>query len=146
MKKELGLFKALSDETRLRIMALLSKRNLCVCQLEWTLGLSQAKVSRHLTVLKNAGLVRDRREGLWVFYSLSEPGNELERFIHKYLRKYFSQRHEISKRDMDSLKECEAKPLEQLRTIRGKSRGGRRVFATEKRISQPETKIGHHRR
>lgn len=126
MKKELGLFKALSDETRLRIVALLSKRELCVCQLEWTLGLTQAKVSRHLTVLKNAGLVKDRREGLWVFYSLSEPGNELESFIHEYLRKYFSQRHELSKKDLDSLKECVTRPIEQLDTIRKSSRVGRK--------------------
>lgn len=81
MKEELNLFKALSDETRLRIMALLIERELCVCQLEWALELSQAKVSRHLTVLKNAGLVQDRRKGLWIFYSLCKPKNELDKIF-----------------------------------------------------------------
>jgi ArsR family transcriptional regulator len=118
MKEELNLFKALSDETRLRIMVLLSKKELCVCQLEWALGLTQAKVSRHLTVLKNAGLVEDRREGLWIFYSLSKAKNELERAIHKYLKEYFVKKHDLFKKDLVSMKKCIVKPLEKLATIR----------------------------
>lgn len=77
-KKELilptytSVFKALSDETRLRIYLLL-KNELCVCQIQVALAISQTKVSRHLTVLRNAGLVTARREGLWMYYSRSEP-------------------------------------------------------------------------
>lgn len=119
MKEELNLFRALSDETRLRIMVLLSERELCVCQLEWALGLSQAKVSRHLIVLKSAGLVKDRREGLWIFYSLSKAKNELERTIHKYLKDYFVKKHELFQKDLVSMKKCIVKPLEKLATIRG---------------------------
>ena len=118
MKEELKLFRALSDETRLRIMVLLSEKELCVCQLEWALGLSQAKVSRHLTVLKNAGLVQDRREGLWIFYSLTYPRNELEKFIHKYLKEYFIRRHDLFKRDLANMRKCIVKPLEELSSIR----------------------------
>lgn len=118
MKVELNLFRALSDETRLRIMVLLSEKELCVCQLEWALGLTQAKVSRHLTVLKNAGLVQDRREGLWIFYSLSSPRNELEKSIYNYLRGYFTKRHNSFKNDLAKMKKCIARPLEKLTTLR----------------------------
>lgn len=64
------LFKALADETRLRIVALLSHGELCVCHLEEALRLSQPKVSRHLATLRAAGVVLDRREGTWVYYRL----------------------------------------------------------------------------
>lgn len=118
MKEELNLFRALSDETRLRIMVLLSRKELCVCQLEWALGLTQAKVSRHLNVLKNAGLVRDRRQGLWIFYSLTEPKNELERFVHRYLKGMLHKKYDLFKKDISNMKECLVRPLEELATIR----------------------------
>ncbi|MDP2939422.1 MAG: metalloregulator ArsR/SmtB family transcription factor [Candidatus Omnitrophota bacterium] len=118
MKEELNLFRALSDETRLRIMVLLTEEELCVCQLEWALNLTQAKVSRHLTVLKNAGLVQDRREGLWIFYSLTEARNELEKTIHKYLKEYFAKKLDFFKKDLANMKKCITKPLEKLATVR----------------------------
>ncbi len=66
------LFKTLSDESRLRIINLLvNMKELCVCDIERTLGFTQTKVSRHLTYLRRAGLVRDRRIGTWILYSLS---------------------------------------------------------------------------
>jgi ArsR family transcriptional regulator len=65
-------FKALSDETRLQIMALLlDNEELCVCDFVGALDLTQSKASRHLRYLFNAGLVEDRREGLWMHYRLS---------------------------------------------------------------------------
>ncbi len=65
-----ALGQALSDETRLRILKLLAQRELCVCELEAVLGMTQSRVSTNLAILRNAGLVRDRRDGRWVFYSL----------------------------------------------------------------------------
>lgn len=66
------LFKALSDETRLRCLVLLAGRGeLCVCELTQALGVSQPKMSRHLAALREAGLVADRRQGLWVFYRVN---------------------------------------------------------------------------
>lgn len=65
------LFKALGDETRLRIVALLSHGELCVCHLEAALRLSQPNVSRHLGTLRMAGVVEHRREGSWVHYRLA---------------------------------------------------------------------------
>jgi ArsR family transcriptional regulator len=64
--------KALSDETRLQMMALLLEEDeLCVCDFVGVLGLTQSKASRHLRYLYNAGLLRDRREGVWMHYRLS---------------------------------------------------------------------------
>jgi ArsR family transcriptional regulator len=66
------LFRALGDETRLRIVALLSHGELCVCHLESALGLNQSTASRHLGILKAAAIVEGRREGTWVYYSITE--------------------------------------------------------------------------
>lgn len=64
------LFRALADETRLRIIALLSHGELCVCHIQEVLKLPQPNVSRQLGVLRAAGLVEDRRDGTWVHYRL----------------------------------------------------------------------------
>jgi len=66
------LFRALGDETRIRILALLSHGELCVCHLETALAISQPNCSRQLGILKSAGIVDSRREGTWVYYRLVE--------------------------------------------------------------------------
>jgi ArsR family transcriptional regulator len=66
------VFKALSDETRLRIVKLLEKGELCVCDLVAALDIVQPKASFHLGVLKEAGLIKDRKQGKWIHYSLNE--------------------------------------------------------------------------
>jgi len=72
MKNTVQYFKALADETRLRILALLlNSGELCVCDITATLQLPQSTVSRHLSYLKNAGWVNDRREGVWIFYTVA---------------------------------------------------------------------------
>lgn len=75
MKPVAQLFKALSDETRLRILALLTAGELCVCDLMAILDLPQSTVSRHLAYLRHSGLVADRREGVWMYYRLTEAGD-----------------------------------------------------------------------
>ena len=66
------LFRALSDLTRLRTLSLLvSQGELCVCELTQALGLPQPKVSHHLAALRRAGLVSDRKEGLWIYYRIA---------------------------------------------------------------------------
>lgn len=68
---ETRFFRALSDETRLRILLLLSRSGeLCVCELVELMDVIQPKMSRHLAYLKEAGVVRDRREGTWIHYQL----------------------------------------------------------------------------
>ncbi len=66
------LFKALADDDRVRIVALLAHGELCVCHIEEALGDSQPSVSRHLAVLRAAGVVESQRTGNWVHYRLAE--------------------------------------------------------------------------
>lgn len=83
------LFRALADETRLRIVALLSHGELCVCHLEEALRLSQPKVSRHLATLRAAGVVEDRRDGTWVYYRLvRQPDTDCERQLRGLVRAF----------------------------------------------------------
>ena len=70
--KKSRLLKALADETRLRILSLLNVREMCVCEIMVALDLTQPTASHHLGILQNARLVKDRKEGKWVFYSLSD--------------------------------------------------------------------------
>lgn len=72
LKEYEAVLKAAGEPARARILKLLEGRELCVCQLIEVLGLSQATVSGHLAVLKQAGLVIDRKEGRWAYYSLSD--------------------------------------------------------------------------
>jgi len=77
-----AVFKALSVEPRLRIInLLLQSGELCVCDIETVLGCTQTKVSRHLAYLKRAGLVDDRRKGLWMLYSVAKPKSDEQRQI-----------------------------------------------------------------
>jgi len=68
MKDAVKVFKALADPTRLRIMLLLRRRELCVCELMFILEMEQSRVSHHLRVLRDAGLAEDVREGRWIIY------------------------------------------------------------------------------
>ncbi len=68
------LFHALSDETRLGIVAMLRDGEQCVCDLQEALDAAQSRLSFHLRVLKEAGLVEDRREGRWSYYRLTPAG------------------------------------------------------------------------
>ncbi|UCD65191.1 MAG: winged helix-turn-helix transcriptional regulator [Candidatus Zixiibacteriota bacterium] len=68
-------FKALSEPVRLRTVVLLTEGELCVCDLTEVLSLPQSTVSRHMSRLKTAGLVSDRREGKWVYYRLADPSS-----------------------------------------------------------------------
>jgi ArsR family transcriptional regulator len=65
-----GWFQALADETRVKIVELLSHKERCVCELEQVLDIAQSRLSFHLKVLKDAGLLADRREGRWMYYNL----------------------------------------------------------------------------
>ena len=69
------LFSALADRTRLRILNLMRRREVCVCYFVEILGETQPKISRHLAYLRRAGLVRTRREGKWIHYSLARPAD-----------------------------------------------------------------------
>lgn len=68
---ETEIFRALADETRLAIVRMLLGKELCVCHVIDALDMSQPAISHHLKILRQAGVVRDRREGKWIFYRLN---------------------------------------------------------------------------
>ena len=90
MKTTARMFKALSDETRLRILCLLLDEELCVCDIMEVLQLPQSTVSRHLAYLKNSGWVDDRRCGVWMYYSIVDSGNNLQKDLLESLKENFS--------------------------------------------------------
>ncbi|MEB3102004.1 ArsR/SmtB family transcription factor [Ferviditalea candida] len=69
------IFKLLGDKTRLTILALLKERECCVCELVDILQTSQPNVSQHIRKLKAGGLVRERRHGQWIYYSLNQTSH-----------------------------------------------------------------------
>ena len=75
MKTFVKVMKALSDPNRVKILKLLQKKVMCVCELQSAIEISQPSVSKHLKILEEAGLVDYRKEGLWVNYFLSD-GNK----------------------------------------------------------------------
>src|SRR4028119_1539787 len=80
-------FHALSDPLRIQILELLREQELCVCELCDRLGVPQPKLSFHLKTLKEAGLVRSRQEGRWIYYSLNIPQFAvLEQYLSEYCR------------------------------------------------------------
>lgn len=81
MRELVNTFKALSDETRLRILALLLARECCVCEVMQVLSISQTRASRNLNVLYGAGLLKQRKEGLWSLYSIDRAGKHYEGLV-----------------------------------------------------------------
>jgi ArsR family transcriptional regulator, arsenate/arsenite/antimonite-responsive transcriptional repressor len=74
MNEFIKVMKALSDPNRVKLLKLLQKRKMCVCEIRATLGIAQPTASKHLKILEDAGLVRREKDGLWVNYSLSDGG------------------------------------------------------------------------
>lgn len=82
MQVFMNITKALSDQNRVRALLALKGRELCVCQIIELLGLAPSTVSKHMSVLRNAGLVVSRKEGLWMYYRLPEdPEPEIKTAI-----------------------------------------------------------------
>lgn len=102
------IYKALGEPIRLRILLLLMQRDsLCVCDLVETLQLPQSTVSRHLSTLKAAGILKSWREGTWMLYAIEANG--LDAFNKAFLEN-FSLQDEQTKADLKSLIEYEQNP------------------------------------
>lgn len=71
------VFKVLADPTRLRIVLLLRKHELCVCEVMYILEMEQSRVSHHMRILRDAGLVEDVRDGRWIIYRIPEEARGL---------------------------------------------------------------------
>jgi len=98
------IFKSLDDETRLRILSLLlEEEELCVCYLMDVLQLPQSTVSRHLALLKKAGWLKDRREGVWIYYSICRSLAPIQQFLLPVLRNFLPA-SDIAKQDRTRLR------------------------------------------
>jgi ArsR family transcriptional regulator len=81
-----NIFKALSEESRLRILALLIEREMCVCEIEASLNLTQSNASRHLSVLKNSGILESYKIAQWAYYRVDETFKNEHSELWNYLK------------------------------------------------------------
>ena len=87
MKDEAAMFKVLGDPIRLRLSILLAVHGeICVCRLADALDEPQFKISRHLGIMRAAGMVEARRDGTWMYYKLSAPKNRLQECLQECFR------------------------------------------------------------
>lgn len=106
--------RSIADSTRVRILKMLESGELCVCQITAILGLAPATVSKHLSLLKMAGLLSQRKEGRWVYYRLSShDNNPYAPPVLELMRKILDD-DEIIATDKVRLKQINAVPLEKL--------------------------------
>lgn len=110
MEKYLEYFKALSDATRVRILLILADRDLCVCELLFILKMEQSRISHHLQDLRKAGLVRNKREGRAIIYSLSPDKKDFVLALFDRLIPQVKDTPE-SKQDRSNLRVCLEKDI-----------------------------------
>jgi ArsR family transcriptional regulator len=103
------LFRALADRTRLRIVNLLARGSLCVCDIQRILEQPQSSVSRHLALLKSAGLIRDRRDGMRTFYALTPWDSQLARGVLSAIRTHLAAEGDHYRSDVEELKQLRAR-------------------------------------
>lgn len=104
-----ALFKAFADETRLRILNLLSRGELCVNDIAKTLKVSQSKISRHLAYLRYAGFVKTHKHGAHAFYAFENPNSRLKKILLDHFRKGIFEEVNIMKNDLIRLKTLKLK-------------------------------------
>ncbi len=106
MRQAVKVFKALSDPTRLRILMLLLERDLCVCELVFTLKMGQSRISHQLRILRDADLVEDIRDGKWTNYKIPDKTKKnLRQLFDKVLEEKLSDSKEFQK-DRKNLDIC----------------------------------------
>jgi ArsR family transcriptional regulator, arsenate/arsenite/antimonite-responsive transcriptional repressor len=106
MEEYLRPLKALSDETRLRMLNILTDRECCVCEVMQALDISQTRASRNLKILEESGFLKSRREGTWIHYSLSEgPPRNFAAALAKITGEY-TKKNPVLKKDLEQLKKA----------------------------------------
>ena len=116
MLEILNITKAMSDENRIRALMMLAGGELCVCQIIEMLGLAPSTVSKHMSILRQAGLVETRKEGRWIYYRLADRNTPKACEILNWLQKYLKndkkilgdvkQLRQMQKMSKDELCEC----------------------------------------
>jgi ArsR family transcriptional regulator len=105
MEAAIKIFKALSDETRLRIYLLLLQGELCVCELVNILNIEQSRISHGVRILKEAGLVVNRRQGKWIIYAVN-PKTEENRII-----QILKNELKLPKQDLQNITKCKKEKI-----------------------------------
>lgn len=124
MRNLIKATKALSDETRLRILNLLLERECCVCEVMQALDISQSRASRNLGILQDAGFLKLRRNGQWSLYSIDKEGLEeyyydLVAAVGKALKG-----NQVATKDRERLKKAERVGIGCVRQVKGASEYG----------------------
>lgn len=106
MREAVKILKALSDPGRLRIISLLLRRDLCVCELMFILKMEQSRISHQLRILRDAGIVEDKREGRWIIYGIPEESRKgLDLLLEKFLSQELGKSKEVAA-DLAALEMC----------------------------------------
>jgi DNA-binding transcriptional ArsR family regulator len=114
MREYLAVAKAIADSSRARILKLLEAKPLCVCQIVAVLGLRPSTVSKHLSILRQAGLVEDEKSGKWVRYALArENVNAFNQTALALLKAWLNDDKRVLS-DREKLKRVLALPLEEV--------------------------------
>lgn len=109
MDKVVKVFKVLGDKNRLRILKLLEKNNMCVCELAFVLEIAQPSVSRHLKKLKKAGLVESEKEDFWTDYFIKD-NNKYASTVLVLIEKWLNN-NDVIKKDLEKMKRADRKKL-----------------------------------
>jgi ArsR family transcriptional regulator len=111
MKDVLRVMKALSDPTRLRIALLLKEHELCVCELMFILKMEQSRISHQLRILRDAGLVEDKRDGRWMIYGIPlDVGRSMESLFKRSVLDALAEMSE-AREDLKALELCLRKKI-----------------------------------
>ena len=99
MREYLRVMKAAADGTRVKILKMLEQRELCVCEMQSVLGISQPSVSRHLRLLEDADLVRSEKDGMWTNFRLARPEetNPYSKVVLAHLREWLEDDQSVRK-------------------------------------------------
>jgi ArsR family transcriptional regulator len=131
MRELVKVLKAVADKNRLRIFKMLQHKKMCVCELAAALGISMPSVSRHLSLMKDAGLIEDERDGMWTNYMLSgEKVNKYAPVIQARLKEWINDDEGIKM----MLKKAETLKREELCAKVGSIPRGEKNNTREKRV------------
>jgi ArsR family transcriptional regulator len=106
MKKALKILKALADPTRLRIVAILLRSEVCVCELVSILKMEQSRISHQLRILRDADIVEDRRDGKWIVYAIPVRSRPVLKLLLGTFLKESSAESEEIRNDLEKIQTC----------------------------------------
>lgn len=113
------IFKALAEESRLRILSILLNEEMCVCEIEKCLKMTQSNVSRHLTALKNCGILECNKHAQWVYFKISDKFKEENENLWLYLCQKLKESPNYTI-DIEECRECKSMDLCNDKTLRSK--------------------------